>query len=56
MFFNLHDVVQTSGKLVDWGDFPSDSLITHTTAPGGALTHTFTGIAPRLVRLKATPN
>jgi hypothetical protein len=49
-------VVQTSSDLVDWADVPVGDLTTNTDGPGGSLTYTLTGTAPRFVRLKVTPN
>ena len=48
-------VVQTSDDLVAWADVsPSDT--THLSITSGAVSYTFTGIDPRFVRLKVTPN
>jgi autotransporter-associated beta strand protein len=49
-------VVQTSNNLGNWTDVPIASLTSNTNGPGGALTYTLTGNAPRFVRLKITPN
>lgn len=49
-------VVQTSDNLADWFDVPSGNLTNNTQGPGGLLTYTLTGDAPRFVRLKVTPN
>lgn len=49
-------VVQTSSNLVSWTDVPAVQLTTNTDGPGGSLTYTLTGAAPRFVRLVVTPN
>nr|MCU0781819.1 autotransporter-associated beta strand repeat-containing protein [Akkermansiaceae bacterium] len=48
-------VVQTSGNLVDWSGIPAAELSTNTDGPGGSLSYTLAGPAPRFVRLKVTP-
>jgi autotransporter-associated beta strand protein len=49
-------VVQTSPDLATWTEVPVGDLTTNTDGPGGSLTYTLTGAAPRFVRLKVTPN
>ena len=49
-------VVQTSNNLTNWTDVPVGQLTTNTNGPGGSLTYTLTGTAPRFVRLVVTPN
>jgi autotransporter-associated beta strand protein len=48
-------VVQTSDDLSDWSDVPAGQLTANTDGPGGVLTYTLSGPAPRFVRLKVTP-
>ena len=48
-------VVQTSSNLQNWTDVPAGQLTTNTDGPGGSLTYTLTGSAPRFVRLVVTP-
>ena len=49
-------VIQTSSDLSTWTDVLVGDLTTNTPGPGGSLTYTLTGAAPRFVRLKVTPN
>jgi autotransporter-associated beta strand protein len=49
-------VVQTSGNLVIWADVLVGDLTTNTDGPGGSLTYTLTGTAPRFVRLQVVPD
>ena len=49
-------VVQTSNNLLNWTDVPVEALTLNTDGPGGSLTYTLTGTAPRFVRLVVTPN
>jgi autotransporter-associated beta strand protein len=48
-------VIQTSGNLVDWTEVPAENLAANSDGPGGSLTYTLTGPAPRFVRLKVMP-
>ena len=48
-------VVQTSDDLAAWADV-SSSDPTHLSNTPGSVSYTFTGTAPRFVRLKVTPN
>lgn len=49
-------VVETSSNLFTWEEVLVGDLTTNTDGPGGSLTYTLTGPAPRFVRLKVTPN
>jgi autotransporter-associated beta strand protein len=49
-------VIQTSSDLTIWADVPVGDLTANTDGPGGSLTYTLTGGAPRFVRLKVSPN
>jgi autotransporter-associated beta strand protein len=49
-------VVQTSSDLTIWADVLVGDLAVNTDGPGGSLTYTLTGGAPRFVRLKVTPD
>jgi autotransporter-associated beta strand protein len=49
-------VIQTSTNLSTWNDVPVGNLTTNTDGPGGSVTYTLTGAAPRFVRMKVTPN
>jgi autotransporter-associated beta strand protein len=49
-------VVQTSSNLVNWSNVPIGELTTNTDGPGGSLSYTLTGTAPRFVRLVVTPD
>jgi autotransporter-associated beta strand protein len=48
-------VVQTSPDLVNWTNVPVGQLASNTDGPGGSLSYTLTGAAPRFVRLVVTP-
>jgi fibronectin-binding autotransporter adhesin len=48
-------VIQTSGNLAAWTDVLVGDLAANTDGPGGSLTYTLTGPAPRFVRLKVMP-
>jgi hypothetical protein len=48
-------VVQTSGDLDEWTDVLPGELAANTDGPGGILSYTLTGPAPRFVRLVVTP-
>ena len=49
-------VVQTSDDLVIWDDVLVGDLTENTDGPGGSLSYTLTGPAPRFVRLQVNPN
>ncbi|MCU0780735.1 MAG: hypothetical protein MUF04_06495 [Akkermansiaceae bacterium] len=49
------DTVQTSNNLAQWTDVPSGELAANDDGPGGTLSYTLTGPAPRFVRLKVMP-
>jgi autotransporter-associated beta strand protein len=49
-------VIQTSSNLTDWADVLIGDVAVNSDGPGGSLTYTLTGGAPRFVRLKVTPN
>ena len=48
-------VVQISDTLDSWSNVPAAQLTGNSDGPGGTLSYTLTGTAPRFVRLKVTP-